>query len=293
MQETIDADIETMQQFYRQDRYQAFVRPVEPDGANGSAYLIHGFMGTPADMHGLAELTQSLGFFSEGPLVPGMAGEIDTLGTMTAERWRASALADWDRFAVTHDGPRILVGYSMGGALALHIAAKAAVRPDLLILLAPFTRIGDWRGNVLPVARHVVRSINFFGDVDLANPGTRDWFVRVMPELDIDDPRVQRAILHDYLVPTVALDELRKLADGVRRLIRRIPVPTVVVQGHQDTVVLPRDAYALASALPAMLEYHEIRADHMLPYRGFPWWLEVRSLVERAIRQYVPRGISG
>ena len=119
MQETISADIETMQQYYQQDRYRAFVRPVALDVANGSAHLIHGFLGTPADMHGLAELTQSLGFHTEGPLVPGMAGEIDALGTMTAEHWWTTALAEWDRFASLHGGPRILVGYSMGGALAL------------------------------------------------------------------------------------------------------------------------------------------------------------------------------
>jgi len=287
MQETISADIETMHQYYQQDRYRAFVRPVELDVANGSAHLIHGFLGTPADMHGLAELTQSLGFHTEGPLVPGMAGEIDALGTMTAEHWRTTALAEWDRFASLHAGPRILVGYSMGGALALHIAAKAATPPDFLILLSPFTRIGDWRGNVLPVAKHVVRTLNFFGDADLRDAATRDWFARAMPELDIDDPRVQRALHHDYMVPTAALDQLRRLADGARRFARKIRVPTVIVQGHHDTVVLPRDSYALAAVLPSMLEYHEIRADHMLPYPGFSWWPDVRSLVERAIHQHV------
>ncbi|MGN6482998.1 MAG: alpha/beta hydrolase [Thermomicrobiales bacterium] len=287
MREAIAPDIETMQQYYQQDRYRAFVRPVERGEAVGSAWLIHGFLGTPADMHGLADLTQSLGFHTEGPLVPGMAGEIDTLGTMTAGRWRASALAEWNRFAAAHDGPRVLVGYSMGGAMALHIAAKADVRPDLLILLAPFTRIGDWRGNVLPVAKLVVRSLNFFGDADMTDPATRDWFARAMPELDIDDPRVQQAILHDYTVPTGALDELRKLADGVRRTARKIAVPTIIVQGHHDTVVLPRDSYALAGVLPSLLEYHEIHADHMLPYAGFSWWLDVRTLVERAIQQHL------
>ncbi|MGC4104762.1 MAG: alpha/beta fold hydrolase [Thermomicrobiales bacterium] len=289
MQESIAADIETMQQYYQQDRYRAFSRPVDPGERVGSAWLIHGFLGTPADMHGLADLTQSMGFHSEGPLVPGMAGEIDSLGSMTAGHWRATAMAEWNRFAAAYDGPRVLVGYSMGGALALHLAAKATVRPDLLILLAPFTRIGDWRGNALPVAKHVVRTLNFFGDADLSEATTRDWFARAMPELDIDDPRVQKAILKDYMVPTGALDELRKLADSVRRPMRRITIPTVIVQGHHDTVVLPRDSYALATVLPSMLEYHEIRADHMLPYTGFSWWTDVRSLVERAIRQHVLR----
>jgi len=283
---TIAAGIETMQQYYQQERYRAFVRPVEPAARTGSAWLIHGFLGTPADMHGLADLTQALGFHTEGPLVSGMAGEIESLGSLTADRWRAAALDEWDRFAAGQDGPRILIGYSMGGALALHIAAKATIRPDLLILLAPFTRIGDWRGNALPIAKHVVRSLNFFGDADLADPDTRDWFGRAMPELDLDDPRVQQAIRHDYQVPTAALDELRKLADGVRRTMRRVSAPTVVVQGHHDTVVMPRDSYALAAVLPNLLAYHEIRADHMLPYTGFSWWPTVRSLVDRAIRQY-------
>lgn len=288
MRSQIPDGIETMQQYFQQPHYGPFERPVPPEDARGSAWLIHGFFGTPADMHGLADLTQSLGLHSAGPLVPGMAGEIGQLGTMTAEHWKADALAGWERFAAEQRGSRLLVGYSMGGTLALHIAETTATPPDLLILLAPFTRIGDWRGNVLPIAKHLVPAINVFKDVDLSNPTTWDWFHRAMPEIDLDDPRVRVALRNEYVAPTSALDQLRILASGVRRAAKSVIVPTIIVQGHADDVVLPQDAHSLALAVPSLLEYHEIQADHMLAYVGFSSWPVVRALVESAIRRYLP-----
>jgi carboxylesterase len=287
MASQIPVGIETMQQYFQQEHYGPFVRPVSPEISRGSAWLIHGFLGTPADMHGLADLMQSLGLDTAGPLVPGMAGQLDQLGAMTAKHWRANALAGWERFVVEHPGPRVLLGYSMGGTLALHIAATTATPPDLLILLAPFMRIGDWRGNVLPIAKHLIPKVNFFKDADLGNPATWDWFHRAMPEVDLDDPRVREALRNDYVAPTAALDQLRMLATGVRRAAKSMTVPTVIVQGHDDDVVLPRDTHAMASVLPTLLEYHEIRADHMLAHVSFPWWTEVRDLVESAVRYHL------
>lgn len=93
-------------------------------------------------------------------------------------------------------GPRVLLGYPEWRNLALHIAATTTIPPDLLILLAPFTRIGDWRGNVLPIATSFPRSISSRMPI---SPTWRRGTGSTAPcrNLDLDDPRVQHALRNE------------------------------------------------------------------------------------------------
>jgi len=269
-----------MQAWYRQEEFLPF--RVGPDEARIGALLIHGFIGSPADMRGIANEFTEAGIASEGALVPGMASELDRMSTMTAEFWRQWALHLWDDHVDRYER-RIVVGHSMGGSLALLIAAQAVVKPDLVVLLAPFTRIADWKANILPIGQYFLRELSFFGRLDMDAPGTRDWFAKVMPGLELDDPMVQKAVQRDFEVPTVAIEQLRRLGNLARREAKRIFAPTIIIQGHQDGVVLAEHTRSLVGVIPGLREYHEIGGDHMIPYPTFDSWPDVRAMLRRAI----------
>lgn len=275
----------TLQEWYAQESHQPY--SIDRPDAAGGAFLVHGFLGTPAETRPLAGLMRARGLSVTAPLVPGMASDIHNLNTVTAAEWTTHIGAAWEQFAA-RTSPRVLVGHSLGGSLALHVASTSPKPPDLMILLAPFTRIGDWRGRVLPIGKLFVHEISFYSNLDLSNPETRAWFGKTMPGLDLGDPQVAYTIKHDSAVSTETLDQLRRLAGTVRKQATTITPPTVILQGHKDNVAWPQDTRWLAGKLPGLLSYHEIPGNHFLPFPTFESWDDVRHLVNRAVTKHLP-----
>jgi len=65
-------------------------------------------------------------------------GHIDDYGT-----WVADLGALWSDWSGTVSGPRIAIGHSMGGHLALRAAAEGAIDPTALVLCAPMLGLRD------------------------------------------------------------------------------------------------------------------------------------------------------
>lgn len=277
--------VPTLEEWYAQESHQPYV--IDRPDSVGGAFLIHGFLGSPAETRPIADLMRVHRLNVTAPLVPGMAGDIASLNQVTAAEWTAHIGAAWEEFAA-RTSRRVLVGHSLGGALALHLAATSPIPPDLMILLAPFTRIGDWRGRVLPIGKHFVHEVSFYSNLDLENAETRAWFEKTMPGLDLDDPEIVNTIKHDSAVSTETLDQLRRLAGAVRKVSGSITAPTVILQGHRDNVVRPQDTRSLAGNLKGLLEYHEFSGNHFLPFATFDSWDDVQHLVDRALTKHLP-----
>jgi carboxylesterase len=270
-------------EYFQNERYRPFAlehADVAPDRLG--VMLVHGFTGTPADMRPLADELHTRGADCHGLLHPGMAIDIANLSKMTAEVWRSSALKHWERHVARYRRS-VLIGYSMGGAAAIQMAAHHP--PDLVVLLAPFSRINDRRAVFLPVARHLLKEFRLLSQLDFDDPWVRDWFKVTLPDVDLDDPEMRRVIREETGIAAPVIDELRKFGAVGRREASKVTAPVVVIQGHDDTVVNPRDTRALINRFPRLQAYHEIPGDHLLPMAGAAAWPETRSLVLHEVHQ--------
>src|SRR5690242_15568558 len=119
------------------------------DGTTG-ALLLHGFMGSPAELRPLGQSLAAAGIEAHGIALPGFGTDISRLGAVGMRDWIEAARIAWDELSAQCER-RVLLGFSMGGALATHLAAVAKVKPDRLILLAPLSRLRDPRVLLLPV----------------------------------------------------------------------------------------------------------------------------------------------
>lgn len=251
-----------------------FQLDASPDAA---ALLLHGYMGTTRELRPLAEALAEAGVTTRAELLPGFgeAGK-PRLRHVRAEDWLAAARDAW--LEVT-DGAqhRTLVGFSMGGALALALAVDPAVRPDQLILLAPYWRMADPRAVLLPVAHYVMPRFQPFGKLDFADPETRRKLAAAAPEADLDDPDVQRGFQEGVTVPTRSLHQLRRLGQRASRARLAPQTSRVIVQGLDDPTTLPRDSRDLARQIGARLV--EVPANHMLVDDTAPAWERVRQTV--------------
>lgn len=223
------------------------------------AFLLHGFPGTPAELRAVATLLRSRGWQATAPLLPGFGIDIPNLGEKRWQNWRDAALTHWQ--TLTEDASQtLLLGFSMGGALALHLAA--ARPPDTLVLIAPFWRMNDPRTRFLPLIKYVMPTLRPFKKADFNDRDVRRRFERMLPDVDLDNPNVQTRLRQEVVLPTSSVDELRKLGRAAYRVAAQVDAPVLAVQGFQDATVTPYDTRRLLSRLRGRITLHEIDGDH-------------------------------
>lgn len=207
-----------------------------PEGeARAAVLLLHGFTGSPWELKLLAESLAAKGFHVRVPRLPGHGTVPEDLLWVT---WR-----DWERAASEaleglRGFPRVVVGgLSMGGLLAVLLAARAPRRVDGLVLLAPVVRLKALDGRLLRLARH--RSFQGF---------RQRWITKSSVDLDDETQRAQAPLLPRY--PLGRLFDLFALQDAAWRLVPQMTVPALVVASEQDHVVALEGVEAFARQLP-------------------------------------------
>ncbi|NWF68864.1 MAG: alpha/beta fold hydrolase [Chloroflexi bacterium] len=250
------------------------------NGQHPAALLIHGFPGTPAEMRPLAEALHAIGWTAEAPLLPGFGADIATLPQRKRAQWLAAvhaALTDLQR----EHHPVIVIGNSLGGALALEMAAHSNQSPpNALVLLAPFCQIDHVLWQALPVLKHVFPQFRPFKlfKPDFSNPETRKGIANFMPDADLDDPQIQAAI-REFALPIAMFNEIRGAGAAAKRLAPRVRLPALFVQGTQDELVRPTQTRRLLQRYGGSAQYREVPAAHDLVKRDAPAWPHVEQVV--------------
>jgi carboxylesterase len=174
--------------------------------------LLHGFTGTPYEMRGLGLALAARGLRAVGPLLPGHGDSAALLNATGWNDWRA----DVER-AFVELRPAAVVGFSMGGCLALELARAHPELAALCVLGAPLwlpwtTRLG---------ARALARVIDF---------------VPKMTGSDIQDRAARATFPALARFPLAALGSLMTALPSVRAGVSEITVPTLIVHAWNDHV---------------------------------------------------------
>lgn len=173
-------------------------------------------------------------------------GHIDDYGT-----WVADLAALWRDWSATVSGPRVVIGHSMGGHLALRAAAEGVVDPAALVLCAPMLGLRD--GNMPDWLMHgVARLMCRLGD-----PARPAWKWSEKPgqppdsrgDLLTHDPeRYADELWWREMRPEVVMGPgswrwVERAYASMRRLVR----PEVLAQVRQPVLLLATDQDALVS----------------------------------------------
>jgi carboxylesterase len=244
--------------------------------------LVHGFAGSPQEMRPLAAVLASNGFMVEVPRLPGHGPDIRDIADYRLEDWISTVTAGAAHLRELGVRRLVVVGHSVGGSLAL--ATAAAVAPDALVLLAPFNwSTSAWQRALGPLARTLLPpGFAVFSRVDLADPEVRGAMASLLPGLDLDDPAVV-AGLRELRIPTVALEQLFRVAHAAERAAPSVHVPVLAIQGLRDSVSRPAQTRRLLDRLPVPPAYQELDAAHDLASEGSP----VRDEVLRIVLAFV------
>ena len=228
-------------------------QPFSQGEGPATAVLVHGFPGTPAEVRPLASALVSIGWRVQAPLLAGFGPDWNTLGERRWPEWRdavVGSLATAATTATTAGAPVMVVGYSLGGSLAI-AALEAGAPADAAVLVAPFTRFSDRRALLLPLLRRVLGDVRPYERADLDDPSVQRELTDKLGDVDLDDPDTRDRVRNEVRIPTAALDELRRAGRHAWRVAPCLPPrPTLVVQGLNDSTVKPETTVALLRRLP-------------------------------------------
>lgn len=203
------------------------------------ALLIHGFTGSPKEVEPLAEELRQLGCHVVSPTLKGHGGDLKQLGTCTWSDWIASAEIGLQKL-LQHYHNVIVIGFSMGGLIAAHLASRYPV--DRLILLSPAV----YAPNIRQMATDLRLSI-----------------------LNQDGQSLQR--FKEYMMKFLATPKktfwhFKRLVKTVRNDLPKVQVPTLIIHGTMDDVVHPRSAQYIYDAISSKEKklYYLPRSKHLL-----------------------------
>ena len=221
-------------------------------------------------------------------MLPGLGADFASLEDRTFQDWADAATHAMVELQRQHSVV-IIVGYSMGGALALHTAAEQ--RPAGLVLLAPFWSFGEgWLRILWPVVNFLFRRVKPLKYADFSALDVRFGLQRMFKDIDLENPQIQQA-LRQITVSLSSIAQVRQMGQRAFERASEIDVPTLVIQGSKDKVVRPECTARLLNRFPNGIQYRDVNAAHDLVNPVSGAWTQVKEtllIFAESVRQVTP-----
>ena len=227
------------------------------DGSGRGALVVHGFTGSPFEMRWLGERLADRGFHVVGPALAGHEyGRPEDLDGTTWRDWYTSAALAFDRLRKACSRVAV-VGLSMGGLLALHLARERRKQIAALGVLA--TPI--WLPRHIELA---IRSVNLALDLGLRAPLLAalvdelggPHIPKMGGESDIADPAGRYENPTMPAMPVRALRSLLDLQKVVRAELAQVQQPMFLAHARHDHTA----PYACAAGILERIGSRDVRA---------------------------------
>ncbi|WP_411376138.1 alpha/beta hydrolase [Arthrobacter sp. MPF02] len=195
------------------------------DGPRTGVVLSHGFTGSPHGLRSWAHAFAAAGFAVRMPLLPGHGTSWQDLARTRWQQWHGALDNAYLELEAECDHV-FAAGISMGGALALRIAATRPVAG--VVLVNPALVIDDPRAPLAGILKLVMKSTPAIAN-DILKEG-------------VDEGAYPRT-------PVAAAHEMNKMFRDTLRLLPRITAPVQVYRSTVDHVVSDSSIAALRRGL--------------------------------------------
>lgn len=205
------------------------VRPWTLGSGRRGVLLLHGFAGTPPELRRLGEHLAAHGYRCRGPVLAGHGTTPEDLELTDRHDWVRSAEAELDVLAAECDQVMV-AGQSMGGAIALHLAATDLRVAAVATLAAPIWLTG-LAVRLVPALRHL-----------------RRWHV-AGDDVDLYDPAAIEELYSYGRRPMRSIQQFMALIAEVRDELAEVRAPVLVMHGGRDRTIHPGNAREIEKRL--------------------------------------------
>ncbi|OEH86827.1 hypothetical protein BHU72_00740 [Desulfuribacillus stibiiarsenatis] len=187
-------------------------------GGNIGILLIHGFTGSPAEMHAMGEYLHRLGYTVYAPLLAGHGTTVQDMAKTCWTDWWQSVTQGYEKLKLEGCTEIIGCGLSMGGILTLKLALNYPLKA-LVTMCAPIY-LTDSRAYLSGLLKYVKK----YQDKNNTHP--------------YEDMEAYQLAYQQ--MPLACIPSLLELINQVRPLIRHIETPALVLQSELDQTVQPK-----------------------------------------------------
>lgn len=192
----------------------------DASGKKVGVLLSHGFTGSPASMRPWGEHLAALGYTVAVPRLPGHGTTWQEMSRTTYADWYAEVEREFEKLRANCDQV-VVCGLSMGGGLALWLAAQHPDDIAGVVLVNAAVASTNKQLLAVPVLKHVIRAMPGVGN-DIKKPGVTE---------------------HGYdHTPLRAVHSMMQGWRQVRADLPRVTCPVLLFRSAEDHVVDPSSA---------------------------------------------------
>ena len=234
----------------------AFQAEIRAEGSRAGApavLLLHGYGGSPHDMRPPADALKQAGIAHHAPALPGHDRTPREMISVTHAQWLRATRAAYDALKKKHDRVSV-VGFSMGGSLALCLAAEVEV--EKLVVVSPYFRVQPrWY---------------YFGSAEAWAGRMHGWkpYVKKWRIGQINDPAGLARYRAFEVLPVRTTLELAALGALAREKAKAVTADTLWLHSIGDSVAAFDTSRAAFLTLPAARKEFVpyARSNHILLY---------------------------
>lgn len=203
--------------------------PYHYAGSTTGCLLIHGFISTPAELRIIAEALIDAGYTTKGILLPGHGTRPSDLLNVTCKDWIESAQQGINELKKTCHRV-VIIGHSMGGLLALQMAARNKI--DTVITISAALKPTNHRTKLAWLLKYFIK---YASSSRKQRP-----------------PEQEKYLIHYPYFPVAAVAELQRLANHTKKILPYIKADTLVIQTKDDKVIKPECAEIIINKISSV-----------------------------------------
>ncbi len=218
--------------------------------ADVAVLLLHGFTGSPWELRPVGEALAARGAHVFCPRLPGHGTTPEAMLWAGLDEWLKAASEALESLS----GARkvVVIGLSMGGLLAMVLAARHRARVKGLVLIAPALRLKAREARAL-------RKLRWLPGLQLKER----WVIKKGTDIESSEVRAAAPVLPRY--PLSRVFDLFELADLATESEPQINCPSLILAAVNDHVVDTEAVLALQERLPFSRRLLLQRGFHIIP----------------------------
>jgi carboxylesterase len=207
-----------------------------------AALCLHGYSGTPFEVRPIAEGLAAQGFTVLAPVLAGHCSSMDELRATRHADWMASAEQALELLvAEVGGGPVAVAGFSLGGLLAVALARRHPGAVSALALMSAPLRLRPIEAAAMRAWARLPRALR--GRPFALLPKARGF--------DVVDAEMAARNPSHMAMPLEGVWSLMELGELVRRDLRQVVAPTLVMHGAHDRTVPLENSLELVGTIGA------------------------------------------